>query len=163
MTKTIVTPNPTKHSSLNCLEAAKNGDLQTTEILGDQSATMPMKNVFVVMDIKSTFIGVYSCRQKAQQVVDKMGGEFDGNELIIKERPLDDFSMFDSLMKLYDYTNDKKVVLASFSNWLDAEKALDAFKRHNPSRSGFIVGTVKGKRKINNEGCPIRLIDLKDL
>ena len=139
------------------------------------------------MDIKSTFIGVYSCRQKAQQVVERMGGEFEGNELIIEEHPLDDFSLFDPLMpgkplretvlkdekvtlcpdegeiKLYEYTKGKKVVLESFSNWQDAEKALDAFKKNNPSRSGFIAGEVKGNFKINNEGRPISIMDLKDL
>ena len=67
------------------------------------------------------------------------------------------------MIKLYDYTNGKKVILESFGNWLDEEKALDAFKKNNPSRSGFIAGKVKGKLKINNEGCPVNIMDLMGL
>ncbi len=174
--------NPNANEGAPIKEAVYYGRWEILEYLVDHGANpmmSQMKKVFVVMDIKSTFIGVYSCRQKAQQVVDRMGGEFEGNELIIEEHPLDDFSMFDPLMpeeslqetvcpdegeiKLYEYTNDKKVVLESFSNLLDAEKALDAFKKNNPSRSGFIAGEVKGKFKINNEGCPISIMELRDL
>jgi hypothetical protein len=64
------------------------------------------------------------------------------------------------MIKLYDYTNGEKVVLESFDNWLGAEKALDAFKKDNPNCLGFIAGKVKGKLKINNEGCPVNIMDL---
>lgn len=64
------------------------------------------------------------------------------------------------MIKLYDYTNGEKVVLESFDNWLDAEKTLDTFKKNNPNRFGFIVGEVKEKLKINNEKCPINIMDL---
>jgi hypothetical protein len=64
------------------------------------------------------------------------------------------------MIKLYDYTNGEKVVLESFDKWLDAEKALDTFKKNNPNRLGFIAGKVKGKLKINNEGCPVSIMDL---
>lgn len=67
------------------------------------------------------------------------------------------------MIKLYDYTNGEKVVLESFDKWLDAEKALDTFKKNNPDRLGFIAGRVKGKLKINNEGCPVSLMDLTGL
>ena len=67
------------------------------------------------------------------------------------------------MIKLYDYTNEEQALLGSFDNWLDAEKALDTFKKDNPNRFGFIIGDVKGKLKINNEGCPINIMDLMDL
>ncbi len=67
------------------------------------------------------------------------------------------------MIKLYDYTNGVKVVLESFDNWLDAEKALDSFKKNNLAHLGFIAGDVKGKFKINNEGCPVNIMDLMDL
>jgi hypothetical protein len=67
------------------------------------------------------------------------------------------------MIKLYDYTNDEQILLGSFDNWLDAEKALDTFKKNNPDRFGFIAGEVKGKLKINNEGCPVNIMDLMDL
>jgi hypothetical protein len=56
-----------------------------------------MEKVFVVMNLDSHFIGVYSCRQKAQEVVDRMKGKFFGSELIIEETSIDDFSMFNPI------------------------------------------------------------------
>lgn len=67
------------------------------------------------------------------------------------------------MIKLYDYTNMKKVVLESFDHWEDAEKALENFKKNNLNRLGFIAGKVKGKLKINNEGCPVNIMDLLGL
>ena len=64
------------------------------------------------------------------------------------------------MFKLYDYTNEKMTILESFDSWLDAKKALDSFKKNNPNRFGFIAGEVKGKFKINNEGCPVKIMDL---
>lgn len=53
-----------------------------------------MDKVFVVMNLNSTFVGVYSDRNKAQSVVDRMQGTFDGSELIVEENPINDLSMF---------------------------------------------------------------------
>lgn len=56
-----------------------------------------MKKVFVVMDINSHFISVCSCYQKAKNIVERLGGEYLGNELIIEENSINDFSMFDPI------------------------------------------------------------------
>lgn len=57
-----------------------------------------MDKVFIVMDIESVFVGVYSSKEKAQQAVDRMKGTYLGNKLIIEETAIDDFSMFDPLI-----------------------------------------------------------------
>ena len=43
------------------------------------------------------------------------------------------------MSKLYDYTCEKNIVLGSFDNWLDAQKALERFKNNNPNHLGFII------------------------
>ena len=43
------------------------------------------------------------------------------------------------MVKLYDYTNDKRVVLGAFDNWLDAEKALDSMTPTLFTRDPIIV------------------------
>ena len=43
------------------------------------------------------------------------------------------------MIKSYDHTNDKKIVLGSFDSWLDAEKELYIFKNNNPNHLGFII------------------------
>ncbi len=69
-------------------------------MLGELTTNMrreKMDKVFVVMDIESVFMAVYSSKEKAQQFVDRMRGTYLGNELIVEETPIDDFSMFEPL------------------------------------------------------------------
>lgn len=117
------------------------------------------KKIFVVMDTDSTFIGAYSCRKKAHEVIDRMEGKFLNNDLIISERLLDDFSMFDPLMSDKELRESvlkhiKATLYAGGGNikeydrWEDAEKALLVWKKENNSGNAYIHGWHPSERDL---------------
>jgi len=152
-----------KHAELS-------GHFEILKHLVDHGAKMgsKMEKVFVVTDTDSTFIGTYSCHQKAQQVVDRMEGKFLDNDLIISEEPLDDFSMFDPLPSDEQLREmilkDGKVTLypgeegeiKSYDKWEDAEKALLIWKKENINSKAFICGWNPAR----NDLCMVSTKDL---
>jgi antirestriction protein ArdC len=89
---------------------------------------------------------IFTAASHAQRAVDYLQGlSVPGNKTMIN---------------LYDYTDEKKVFVKSFSTWVDAENGLEYFKKENPKKIGFICGEIEGKYRINNEGCPVNIFDL---
>lgn len=142
------------------------------EVIGyllGQEITKKEKKVFVVMDTDSTFIGVYSCRKNAHEVIKRMGGKFlDDKDLIIAEERLDDFSMFDPIMSdeqlresilkrikvtLYAGGGD----IREYDRWEDAEKALFTCKKENNRSNAYIHGWHPSERDL----CMMSAKDLR--